>query len=92
MIDRRTGDRSLLRTRVKLQVGEDLVDAQLADYSTDGARLRLTHPLKVAERVVLVVGADRFSGVVRYCTQESGRGEYTVGLILEGKNDPSSNW
>jgi hypothetical protein len=73
-------DRSLLRSRLALLVGEEPVDAELADYSTEGARLRLDRPVKIGTVVRLVVGTDEFRGVVRYCTVEPDRAEYTVGV------------
>jgi hypothetical protein len=59
------------------------VEAEIVDHSSQGARVLVEKPIQLGTVVRLVVGSDQFSGLVRYCTREDGRGKYTVGVRLE---------
>jgi hypothetical protein len=67
---------------VKLIANDETLDAELADHSAEGARLRLESPVKIGTQVQLLVARDSFEGEVRYCIYEQERGSYAIGLRL----------
>lgn len=86
-MDRRNLDRTRVHYPIKLAIGageESLeVDAELLDHSSEGARLIVEKPVKLGSLVRLLVGADQFSGAVRYCTLDQARGRYLIGVRLQ---------